>query len=106
MVLDSRIILDNLQLSHRHVYLMCMDLAAAKDDNIFLMCQSGECESCRLAAKEAQSHVTYVRDEKIDRRITIEKPIKWRKFASDVKVGNGADEADPIDTSFLTIKPK
>lgn len=79
-------------------------------DNIFLMCQSGECEACRLAAKEARAHEVFVRDERIDKpKKTREESAPstvWLKFRNDVLVGVGANQADLVDTSFLTIKPK
>ena len=76
------------------------------------MCQSGECEICRQAARDAYAHEAYLRDTGIVKGSRISKKpvtiIPWLKFRSDVKEGEGADDADHIDTSYLKlpINPK
>ncbi len=69
------------------------------------MCQSRDCEHCRQAAREAIAHEAFVRDEGIVKKSLPKKPkqIQWLKFRRDVQVGRAADQADPIDTSYLTI---
>lgn len=77
------------------------------------MCLSGDCDNCR--DQERVAALAYQADEdprnsspvaSVLERKRRSKPTRWLKFSEDTAVGPGADQADPVDTRFLTISPK